>query len=56
MSKKPIMAVAVFDTGKIKGVVRFIEDLKNNNVVISINISGLKKTGFMDFMFMKQVI
>jgi Cu-Zn family superoxide dismutase len=43
MSKQPIIAVAVFDSGKIKGVVHFIEDLKQNNTIIEINISGLKK-------------
>lgn len=42
MSKKPIKAIAVFD-GKIKGTVRFSEDLKNACVLIDIHLSGLKK-------------
>ena len=49
MNKKPTIAVAVFNSGKINGVVRFIEDLKNNNVIININISGLKKNGYHGF-------
>jgi Cu-Zn family superoxide dismutase len=43
MSKQPIKAIAVFDTNKIKGIVYFTEDLKNNNIIIDINLSGLKK-------------
>ena len=39
MSNKPVVAVAVFDSGKIKGVVHFVEDLKQNNVIIQINIT-----------------
>jgi len=42
-SKKQIKAIAVFDTKEIKGIVYFTEDLKNNNVIIDINIKGLKK-------------
>lgn len=43
--KKPIVAVAVFNGSRVKGIVRFIEDLEDNTVVIDINISGLKKNG-----------
>jgi len=43
MSKQPIKAIAVFDTNKIKGIVYFTEDLKNNNVIIDIHVTGLKK-------------
>ena len=49
MSKTPVIAVAVFVSGKIKGVVRFIEDLKNDNVIIDINITGLKKNSYHGF-------
>ena len=45
MSSKLISAIAVFDTPKIKGIVRFTEDSVNNIVKIDINISGLKKNG-----------
>ncbi len=43
MDKKPIIAIAVFNGTKVKGFVRFIEDLDNNNVIIDIDIKGLKK-------------
>jgi Cu-Zn family superoxide dismutase len=49
MNNKPIVAVAVFNLGKIKGFVHFVEDLKKNNVVININITGLKKNGLHGF-------
>ena len=49
MSIKPITAIAVFDTKKIKGTVHFSEDLKNNCVNIDINIAGLKKSGLHGF-------
>lgn len=44
-----ISAIAVFDTKKIKGTVRFIEDNTDNSVNIDINISGLKKNGLHGF-------
>jgi Cu-Zn family superoxide dismutase len=49
MTNKPIIAVAVFNSNKIKGVVHFVEDLKNDNVIININIHGLKKNGYHGF-------
>jgi Cu-Zn family superoxide dismutase len=49
MSNKPILAIAVFDTKKIKGTVYFSEDLKNNCVNIDINLVGLKKSGLHGF-------
>jgi Cu-Zn family superoxide dismutase len=49
MSSKPINAIAVFDTKKIKGIVRFQEDFKNDCVVIDIHIQGLKKNGLHGF-------
>ena len=52
MSSKPITAIAVFDTKKIKGIVRFQEDFKNDCVVMDIHIHGLKKMDCMDFTFM----
>lgn len=49
MTSKPIIAVAVFDSGKIKGVVHFVEDLKHDNVIIYIHISGLNKNSLHGF-------
>ena len=49
MNKKPILAVAVFNSGKIKGVVHFIEDLKNDTVIINIQLSGLNKNSLHGF-------
>ena len=48
MSKTPISAIAVFDKKPILGTVRFTEDLKtedlkNDCVIIDIDIKGLKK-------------
>lgn len=40
--KDPVRAIAVFH-GKIKGRVYFVEDLKNDRVMIDIQIEGLKK-------------
>jgi len=37
---KPISAIAVFDGKKIKGTVRFTEDIKNNSTVIDVDILG----------------
>jgi len=48
-SKTPIKAIAVFDTKKIKGLVYFTEDLKNDTVIIDIHIEGLKKNGLHGF-------
>lgn len=48
MSKKPVCAIAVFD-GKIKGYVKFTEDLKNKCVIIDIYLSGLKKNSLHGF-------
>ena len=39
----PIRAVAVFDSGKIKGTVYFTENRDKTAVIIEVNISGLKK-------------
>lgn len=39
----PIHAIAFFDTKKVKGTVRFTEDLANGCVIIDIDISGLRK-------------
>ncbi len=49
MSKTPVIAVAVFDNGKIKGTVHFIENLQKNNVTIDIEITGLKKNSHHGF-------
>ena len=48
MSKKPIVAIAVFD-GKVKGTVKFTEDFANGCVQININLTGLKKNSFLGF-------
>jgi Cu-Zn family superoxide dismutase len=42
-STTPIQAIACFDTKKIKGTVRFTEDLAIGTVIIDIDISGLGK-------------
>jgi len=45
----PISAIAVFDGKKIKGTVRFTEDIANDCVHIDIDVSGLKKSGLHGF-------
>jgi len=49
MTAKPVQAIAVFDSKKIKGIVRFTEDVKNDCVIIDIHIQGLKKDGLHGF-------
>ena len=39
----PVKAIAVFDGNKVKGTVRFTENLEENIVKINIDISGLGK-------------
>jgi Cu-Zn family superoxide dismutase len=48
-SKKPIHAIAVFHSNRIKGIVHFTEDLTNNTVVMDIHIEGLKKNSLHGF-------
>ena len=43
MTTTPIQAVAVFDSGKIKGTVYFTENRDKTAVIIDVNITGLKK-------------
>jgi Cu-Zn family superoxide dismutase len=43
MKSYPIKAIAVFNTGGIKGTVVFIEDPLNDLVQINVNITGLNK-------------
>jgi Cu-Zn family superoxide dismutase len=43
--KTPVRAVACFIAKKIKGLVYFTEDLKNDTVIIDIHVEGLKKNG-----------
>jgi Cu-Zn family superoxide dismutase len=43
MSKQPVQAIAYFNDKKIKGFVTFTEDLKENDVIIDIQLIGLKK-------------
>jgi Cu-Zn family superoxide dismutase len=45
---KSITAIAVFDD-KIKGTVKFTEDIKNNYIIIEIHLSGLKKNSLHGF-------
>ena len=42
---KPIQAIAVFSTPKIKGYVRFSEDMKTNSIKIDVHVIGLKISG-----------
>jgi len=49
MSKTPVRAIAVIDSKKIKGIVRFTEDLRNDDVIIDIDIVGLKKNAKQGF-------
>jgi len=49
MSNKPIYAIAVFTNDKIKGVVKFGEDLDNDIVTIDVNISGLNPNSLHGF-------
>jgi Cu-Zn family superoxide dismutase len=44
-----ISAIAVFDNKRIKGIVRFTENLQHNYVVILVQISGLKKNALHGF-------
>ena len=48
MTDKPIYAIAVFNDN-IKGTVKFTVDLINNQVIIELNISGLKSKGLHGF-------
>jgi Cu-Zn family superoxide dismutase len=48
MSKIPIQAIAVFNDS-IKGTVKFIEDINGNQVLIDVNLSGLKSNGLHGF-------
>jgi Cu-Zn family superoxide dismutase len=41
MNNKPIFGIAVFNDDKIKGVVKFSEELNLNRVKIDVNIKGL---------------
>jgi len=47
--EKAIKAIAVFDTGKVKGMVRFQEDIREKHVIIQVQLSGLKKNAFHGF-------
>jgi len=49
MTQKPIHAIAVFTDSKIKGYVKFTENLKTNNIAIELNITGLKHNGLHGF-------
>jgi Cu-Zn family superoxide dismutase len=41
MNNKPIFGIAVFNDDKIKGIVKFTEELNMNRVKIDVNIKGL---------------
>lgn len=49
MSKKSVIAIAVFNNDKIKGTVIFTENFKNNNIKIDVNIKGLKSNSLHGF-------
>jgi Cu-Zn family superoxide dismutase len=50
MTQKPIHAIAVFmGDSKIKGYVKFVENFKNNNIAIELNIVGLKNNSLHGF-------
>ena len=49
MSKEPIIAIAVFNNDKIKGIVTFTENFKNNDIKIDVNIKGHKKNSLHGF-------
>jgi Cu-Zn family superoxide dismutase len=49
MSKKSVIAIAVFNNDKIKGTVMFTENFKNNNIKIDVNIKGLKSNSLHGF-------
>ena len=48
MTDNSIYAIAVFNDN-IKGTVKFSEDLVNNQIIIELNISGLKSKGLHGF-------
>jgi Cu-Zn family superoxide dismutase len=48
-NKQPIYAIAVFNDEKIKGIVRFTEDIETNQVRIDVNIIGLKQNSLHGF-------
>jgi Cu-Zn family superoxide dismutase len=49
-STKPVHAIAVFmDQSGIHGVVKFAEDLENNQVKIELNIAGLSPNSLHGF-------
>lgn len=39
--KKPIIAIACFNDNVVKGYVKFREDLKNEDIIIELNLQGL---------------
>ncbi len=49
MAKKPNYAIAGFDEKEIKGFVKFSENLKTDEVIIEIDLSGLKKNALQGF-------
>ena len=49
MSKKYVIAIAVFDNNKVKGTVKFTANPENNIVTIDVNIKGLKPNSLHGF-------
>jgi len=47
--QKPIKAIAVFDSGKVKGIVTFEENILEKHVIIQVQLSGLKKNALHGF-------
>ena len=49
MTTSPVYAIAVFNDDKIKGVVRFTEDLETNQVRLDVGIKGLSPNSLQGF-------
>ena len=49
MSKKSVIAIAVFDNNKVKGTVKFTANPENSIVIIDVNIKGLKPNSLHGF-------
>ena len=49
IKRQPIEAIAVFNSKKVKGTVRFTEEPSNSRVRIDVDLTGLKKSGLHGF-------
>lgn len=48
-AKVPVRAIAFFDSKTVKGTVRFTEDVRNDEVIIDLDLIGLKKNAKQGF-------